>query len=141
MPYATPAELFDAVVGSRNRGDIETYLGCYESNATIVLQPGSVASGHDALRRFFDFFTALKPSFKVRRREFVEARKSRCISLSGHSPVWAPTVNRSTGVGAPVTFYANKAIVAGWSRSTTPGAPPCSIPGRSKPVPEGRHSL
>ena len=44
MLYTTPAELFDAVVDSRNRGDVEAYLNCYESNATIVLQPGLVAS-------------------------------------------------------------------------------------------------
>jgi len=49
MLYTTPAELFDAVVDSKNRGDVEAYLDCYESNATIVLQLGSVASGHDAL--------------------------------------------------------------------------------------------
>src|ERR1700733_13445718 len=69
MPYATPAELFDAVVSSKNRGDVEAYLDCYESNATIVLQPGSVASGHDALRGFLSFFTSLKPSFRVTRRK------------------------------------------------------------------------
>ena len=72
MLYATPA-LFDAVVGSKNRGDVEAYLDCSESKATIVLQPGSVASEHDALRGFLSFFTSLKPSFRVIRREFIES--------------------------------------------------------------------
>lgn len=56
MLYTTPAALFDAVVDSKNRGDVEAYLDCYESNATIVLQPRSVASGHEALRGFLSFF-------------------------------------------------------------------------------------
>jgi ketosteroid isomerase-like protein len=97
MPYATPAELFDAVVDSRNRGDIETYLGCYEPNATIVLQPGSVARGHEALRGFFDFFTALKPSFKVRRREFVDG-----ADITMHLSEW--TLTGVDANGTPINW-------------------------------------
>jgi ketosteroid isomerase-like protein len=72
MPYASPAALFDAVVDSRNRADLTTYLGCYESTAVIVMQPGTIASGEEALRGFFAFFTGLKPTFTVIRREFIE---------------------------------------------------------------------
>jgi len=86
MPYATPAELFDAVVDSRNRGDLETYLGCYESDAVIVMQPGTVASGEDALRGFFSFFTGLKPTFTVVRREFLEGTE---VTL--HMSAWQLT--------------------------------------------------
>lgn len=88
--YGTPAELFDAVVDARNRGDLERYLGCYEEGATIVLQPGTVGSGQEALRGFFAFFTGLKPTFTVVRREFVEGAE---ITL--HLSDW-----RLTGVDA-----------------------------------------
>ena len=127
MLYTTPAELFDAVVDSKNRGDVEAHLDCYESNATIVLQPGSVASGHDALRGFLSFFTSLKPSFRVTRREFIEGPETTL-----HLSEWTLTGvdsegNPSTGAVAQATFYANKRTAAGSSHSTTPGAPPCLI--------------
>ena len=86
MTYLTPAALFDAVVDSRNRGDLETYLGCYEPTATIVLQPGTVASGQDALRGFFAFFSSLKPTFTLTGRQFVEGEE---ITL--HLSAWTLT--------------------------------------------------
>lgn len=70
--YKTPAELFDTVVDARNRGDLTTYVGCYESTATIVPQPGTVAHGHEAITAFLAFFVSLKPTFTVSKREFVE---------------------------------------------------------------------
>jgi len=73
-------------------GDVEAYLDCYESNATIVLQPGSVASGHDALRGFLSFFTSLKPSFRVIRREFIEGPETTL-----HLSEWTPTGVDSDG--------------------------------------------
>ena len=72
MLYATPSELFDSVVSARDRADAETYVGCYEVDATIVPQPGTVAHGHLAIRAFLEFFTSLRPSFTVVKRTFIE---------------------------------------------------------------------
>jgi hypothetical protein len=83
MPYATHAELFDAVVKSRDHNDLTTYLACYETTATIVLQPGTIGQRQDALRGFFSFFTNHKPTLTVALR-FIEAPKSRYISPHGH---------------------------------------------------------
>ena len=83
MPYPTPVALFDAVVDSRNRGDLATYLGCYEPTAVIVMQPGTIASGEDALRGFFAFFTGLEPTFKVISREFIEG-----LNVTLHLSAW-----------------------------------------------------
>jgi uncharacterized protein (TIGR02246 family) len=92
MPYSTPALLFDAVVKSRNEGDIETYLACYEPDATIVMQPGAVASGEEGLRGFFNFFASLKPTFTVIHREFIEGSK---VTL--HMSQWTLTGTDGTG--------------------------------------------
>ena len=71
MAYYSPSELFDAVVDCRNRGDLTGYLRCYESTATIVPQPGTIAHGHEALKAFLEFFMSLHPTFTVIKREFV----------------------------------------------------------------------
>lgn len=92
MSYSTPALLFDAVVKSRNDGDLATYLSCYETDATIVIQPGTVASGQDGLRGFFAFFTSLKPIFTVVRREFIEGSH---VTL--HMSDWTLTGNDGSG--------------------------------------------
>jgi ketosteroid isomerase-like protein len=86
MSYPTPALLFDAVVKSRNEGDVDTYLSCYEANATIVIQPGTVAAGETGLRGFFAFFTSLKPTFTVERREFIEGE-----NVTLHMSAWTLT--------------------------------------------------
>jgi ketosteroid isomerase-like protein len=92
MPYSTPALLFDAVVRSRNEGDIATYLACYERDATIVLQPGTVASGEAGLRAFFTFYLSLKPVFTVVRREFLEGSE---VTL--HLSQWTLTGTDASG--------------------------------------------
>ncbi len=95
--YATPSELFTAVVESRNRGDLATYLGCYEATATIVLQPGTVAGGEEALRGFFAFFTSLKPTFTVTRREFIEGP-----DIALHLSAW--TLSGVDAEGKPIQW-------------------------------------
>ena len=86
MPYSTPELLFDTVVKSRNEGDLDTYLSCYESTATIVIQPGSIAVGHDGLRAFLALFTSLKPTFTVERRQFTQGE-----NVTLHMSAWTLT--------------------------------------------------
>jgi ketosteroid isomerase-like protein len=92
MTYLTPAALFDAVVDSRKRNDLATYLGCYEHAATIVPQPGAIATGQEALRNFFAFYQSMKPTFTVVRREFIEGPE---ITL--HLSAWTLTGTDSDG--------------------------------------------
>ena len=104
MPYVTPAELFDAVVDSRNRGDLATYLGCYEPTATIVLQPGVVAQGEEALRGFMDFFASLKPTFTVTRHEFIEGPE-----ITMHLSAW--TLTGTDAEGKPIAWSGRTADI------------------------------
>jgi ketosteroid isomerase-like protein len=97
MSYPTPALLFDAVVKSRNEGDLATYLSCYEENATIVIQPGTVAAGQEGLRGFFAFFTSLKPTFTVVRREFIEGD-----NVTLHMSAW--TLKGTDPAGNPIDW-------------------------------------
>ena len=92
MAYLTPAALFDAVVASRNRNDLAAYLGCYEHNATIVQQPGAIATGQEALQKFFAFYQSLRPTFTVVRRTFIEGPE---ITL--HLSAWTLTGTDSDG--------------------------------------------
>jgi ketosteroid isomerase-like protein len=97
MAYLTPSALFDAVVDSRRRNDLATYLGCYEYEATIVQQPGTVATGQEALGNFFAFYQSIRPTFTVVRREFIEGPE---ITL--HLSAW--TLNGTDADGKPITW-------------------------------------
>jgi ketosteroid isomerase-like protein len=97
MGYQTPAELFDAVVDSRNRGDLATYVACYEPTATIIPQPGMVAHGHEAISAFLSFFTSLRPAFTVVKREFIEG-----FAVALHLSSW--TLSGTDKDGSPVLW-------------------------------------
>jgi ketosteroid isomerase-like protein len=55
MPYRTPAELFDSVVNARNLSDLATYVACYEPDATMMPEQGTVTHGHESIAAFLTF--------------------------------------------------------------------------------------
>lgn len=52
MARTTPAETVNALLAARTCRDIEAALACYEANAAVVLEPGKIRSGIDAIRGF-----------------------------------------------------------------------------------------
>ena len=53
MGVSRPEDMFPALIGALNRGDIETALGLYEDDAGFVSANGDVARGRDGLRAEF----------------------------------------------------------------------------------------
>ncbi|HEY0408065.1 MAG TPA: nuclear transport factor 2 family protein [Pyrinomonadaceae bacterium] len=51
----TPLEAVDLLDEAFNRGDLETILGFYEDGATMVVEPGRLATGKDELRAAFQW--------------------------------------------------------------------------------------
>lgn len=72
-PTNTPVRLLDTLVSARSSGDVAAALACYEPGAAIVVQPGVLASGTDAVRGVLEFFAASRATFAVSSRSVLEA--------------------------------------------------------------------
>ena len=72
MKKYSPADAIEEVVAARSRGDMDTVVALYQSNATIVPQPGVVLHGENALRQWLTDFAALKPAFTVVDKTIIE---------------------------------------------------------------------
>lgn len=65
MPEQTPEEAVRAYEGAFNSGDLDALMALYEPGATLVPQPGQVASGAAAIRAAMGGFLALKGCMEV----------------------------------------------------------------------------
>lgn len=73
MKTLNPLDAVTQFVHAMNKGDLETALSLYESGATLVVQPGVVATGTSALREALAGFVALKPTLTSEAHQVVEA--------------------------------------------------------------------
>lgn len=64
MTATTPLDIIDQFIDARSRGDIEAAARFYETDAAIVVQPGVVASGAEAIRGALERFASLRPVFQ-----------------------------------------------------------------------------
>jgi hypothetical protein len=60
MTVQTPGEAVRAMVDAFNSGDLDAFMASYEPGATLVPQPGQVASGPAAIREAMGAFLSLK---------------------------------------------------------------------------------
>jgi uncharacterized protein (TIGR02246 family) len=65
MAVQTPEEAVRAMVDAFNGGDLDAFMAFYESGATLVPQPGEVASGAAAIREAMGGFLALKGRMEI----------------------------------------------------------------------------
>ena len=65
MAVQSPEEAVRAYEDAFNGGDLDTLLDFYEPGATLVLQPGQVASGTTAIREAMGGFLALKGRMEI----------------------------------------------------------------------------
>ena len=56
MPASEPEQMHRAFEEAFNAGDLEALMALYESDATLVPQPGAVAEGLDAIRESLRWF-------------------------------------------------------------------------------------
>lgn len=73
MKTSSPLEIVTQFVNAINQGDLETALSMYEPGASLVVQPGIVATGTQALREALAGFTALKPTITTEAYKIMEA--------------------------------------------------------------------
>ena len=60
MSTPNPADTVTQLVKAVNQGDLEAAVACYEANATLIVQPGQVATGEKAIREALAGFIAMK---------------------------------------------------------------------------------
>lgn len=73
MKTLSPLDAVSQFINAMNQGDLETALGLYEAGASLVAQPGVVATGTVALREALAGFLALQPTITSEAHQFVEA--------------------------------------------------------------------
>ena len=60
MPARQPTDLHTLFVEAFNRGDEDGLIALYETDATLIPEPGSTVRGHEAIREALGNFLALK---------------------------------------------------------------------------------
>lgn len=60
MSMSNPADTVTRLINAVNQGDLATVAACYEPEATLIVQPGQVATGTQAIREAFAGFIAAK---------------------------------------------------------------------------------
>ena len=73
MKTLSPLDAVTQFVNAMNKGDLEAALSLYEPEASLVVQPGVVATGTLALREALAGFAALKPTLTSEAHQVVEA--------------------------------------------------------------------
>jgi ketosteroid isomerase-like protein len=58
MPNAGPEETIQRFFEAFNRGNLDAVIGLYESQATMVPQPGQMAEGQAAIREALSGFSS-----------------------------------------------------------------------------------
>lgn len=60
MSTSNPVDIVNQLVKAVNQGNLEAAVACYEAEATLIVQPGQVATGTKAIREAFAGFIAMK---------------------------------------------------------------------------------
>jgi ketosteroid isomerase-like protein len=73
MKTLSPLDAVTQFTNAMNKGDLEAALSFYEPGATLIVQPGVVATGTSALREALEGFVALRPTLTSEAHQVVEA--------------------------------------------------------------------
>jgi uncharacterized protein (TIGR02246 family) len=73
MIARSPLEAVEQLDEAFNRGDMEAVLDFYEDAATVVLEPGRLATGKAALRQAFEVIFGMKGIARQEKTHVIEA--------------------------------------------------------------------
>ncbi|MDH3469599.1 MAG: nuclear transport factor 2 family protein [Gammaproteobacteria bacterium] len=65
MPAYKPEECDLLLIEAMEKGDVDAMVSLYEPNATFVVSPGQVVTGHAAIREVLQGYIAAKATGKV----------------------------------------------------------------------------
>lgn len=73
MAGHTPMETVNQLINAFHNRDVNAALALYQPDGMLVVEPGKMASGPDALREAIQGFIALKPTLSTESCEVFEA--------------------------------------------------------------------
>jgi uncharacterized protein (TIGR02246 family) len=90
----TPTEVLERFAALLAEGDVQGVLSLYEPDATFVVEPGKIVTGHEAIGAALDGFVSLHPSLQGDVEQVVYAGDVALVSnrwvLEGTSPDGQP---------------------------------------------------
>lgn len=63
MIFSKPLDTISYLLAARSRGDVGAALSCYEPNATVVVEPGKIATGEATIKGFTETVISLPITF------------------------------------------------------------------------------
>ncbi len=72
MSEHNPVETVNQLVEAVNQGNLDAAVACYEAGASLVVQPGHVATGTQAIRAAFAGFIAMKTTITTEKYEILQ---------------------------------------------------------------------
>ncbi len=94
MSAYNPVETVNQLVEAVNQGDLDAAVACYEAGASLVVQPGQVAAGTQAIRDAFAGFLAMKTTITTEKYMVIQTGDivlySSKWSATGIAPDGAP---------------------------------------------------
>ena len=73
MPARNPEDLDRLVCEAISAGDLEAAVALYEPGASLVPEPGQIATGTEAIRQGMSGFIAMKPTLTLEEVKAVQA--------------------------------------------------------------------
>jgi len=100
----TPVEAIEKCAEMIQAGDIDGLIQLYDPDVVMMMEPGKVEVGLDALREFFAPLLALRPKMKFTRVSLLEADGVAQLSYRWESTATAPdgSVIEHKGVSSDV---------------------------------------
>jgi ketosteroid isomerase-like protein len=65
MPARKPEELDQLFTSAMNVGDLDALVALYETDASMTLEPGQLATGHEGIREAPGGFLAMQPTISL----------------------------------------------------------------------------
>jgi uncharacterized protein (TIGR02246 family) len=73
MSTPKPLDAVSQLIEALNNGDLDKAVAAYESGASLIVQPGQVATGTEALRAALSGFIALKPTMTTETHQLIQS--------------------------------------------------------------------
>ncbi len=99
MNTPSPVDTVTQLIKTINQGNLDAAAACYEADATLIVQPGQVATGKKAIREAFAGFIAMKTAITTETRKIIQTSE---IALSISK--WSAIGTASDGTELPPVF-------------------------------------
>lgn len=72
MSTSNSVDIVNQLLKAVNQGNLEATVACYEAGATLVVQPGQLATGTQAIREAYAGFIAMKVAITTESHKIIQ---------------------------------------------------------------------